>query len=196
MWVAVLCMRTDTSENEQDCGGGVAHGQKEIVRRGDDPVHKHINSECKYAKGIGIGGGGKDRLQKEVWGKVRTDRIQDCLKDMCDTDGERQKVVDALKMQFKALDLTISVPKGGSVGGNAKAGAKVGAKSSVKSPTKSTARRKVEEAKEAPLQLPPGIKACPACGMLIEKVGGDDNVMCGCEVRRGESGRVEGEPLR
>jgi hypothetical protein len=36
---------------------------------------------------------------------------------------------------------------------------------------------------DAPLQLPPGIKACPACGMLIEKIGGDDNVMCGCEAR-------------
>ena len=241
--VAVVRMRTDTSQNEQDCGGGVAHGEKEIVRRGDDPVHKHINNECKYAKGIGIGGGGKDRLQKEVWGKVRTDRILDCLKEMCDTDGERQKVVDTLKMQFKALDLTISVPKGGAGRGDAKAGAKVGAKSSVKSPTKSTAGQaclrkgcaflantnpayrkekdakwhpyccercgrgfkshggwcqkkaippKVKEAEEAPLQLPPGIKACPACGMLIEKVGGDDNVMCGCEVRCGGSGRAGG----
>ena len=35
----------------------------------------------------------------------------------------------------------------------------------------------------APLQLPPGIKACPACGMLVEKVGGDDQMMCGCEAR-------------
>ena len=40
----------------------------------------------------------------------------------------------------------------------------------------------VEQA-EGPLQLPPGIKACPACGMLIEKIGGDDNVMCGCEAK-------------
>jgi hypothetical protein len=62
----------------------VAHGQKEIVRAGNDLVHKHINSECKYAKGIGIGGGGKDRLQKEVWGKVRTDRIHDCLREVRD----------------------------------------------------------------------------------------------------------------
>ena len=52
---------------------------------------------------------------------------------------------------------------------------------------------------DAPLQLPPGIKACPACGMLIEKIGLPsprpalapfpflnlplDFVMCGCEAR-------------
>ena len=29
-------------------------------------------------------------------------------------------------------------------------------------------------------ELPDGIKPCPACGMLIEKVGGDHQVMCGC----------------
>ena len=44
------------------------------------------------------------------------------------------------------------------------------------------AANQVEQA-EGPLQLPPGIKACPACGMLIEKIGGDDNVMCGCEAK-------------
>ena len=91
----------------KDCGGGVAHGQKDIVRRGDDAVHKHINKECKYAKGIGIGGGQKDRLQKEVWNKVRTDRINDCLRDMCENDGERQKVISALQQQFKALGLKV-----------------------------------------------------------------------------------------
>ena len=96
----------------KDCGGGVAHGEKDIVRRGDDAVHKHINNECKYAKGIGIGGGGKDRLQKEVWGRVRTDRILDCLKSMCETDSQRQKVVNMLKQQFAALDLNIQFPQG------------------------------------------------------------------------------------
>ena len=44
------------------------------------------------------------------------------------------------------------------------------------------AANQIEQA-EGPLQLPPGIKACPACGMLIEKIGGDDNVMCGCEAK-------------
>ena len=36
---------------------------------------------------------------------------------------------------------------------------------------------------DAPLELPDGIKACPACGMLIEKIDGDHQVMCGCEAR-------------
>jgi hypothetical protein len=44
---------------------------------------------------------------------------------MCDTDGERQKVIDALKMQFKALNLKIDLPKRGAAT-DAKAGAKVG----------------------------------------------------------------------
>ena len=33
------------------------------------------------------------------------------------------------------------------------------------------------------IELPPGIKACPACGMLMEKVSGDNSMMCGCEAR-------------
>ena len=33
------------------------------------------------------------------------------------------------------------------------------------------------------IQLPPGIKACPACGMLLEKISGDDTMMCGCEAK-------------
>ena len=32
-------------------------------------------------------------------------------------------------------------------------------------------------------ELPPNIKACPACGMLMEKISGDDKMMCGCEAR-------------
>ena len=24
---------------------------------------------------------------------------------------------------------------------------------------------------------------CPACNIIIEKIGGDDNMMCGCEAR-------------
>ena len=33
------------------------------------------------------------------------------------------------------------------------------------------------------LVLPPGIKPCPACGMLLEKISGDSTMMCGCEAR-------------
>ena len=33
------------------------------------------------------------------------------------------------------------------------------------------------------LVLPPGIKACPACGMLLEKISGDNQMMCGCEAK-------------
>lgn len=35
----------------------------------------------------------------------------------------------------------------------------------------------------SPPELPPNIKACPACGMLMEKISGDDKMMCGCEAR-------------
>ena len=123
----------------KDCGGGVKFGEKEIVRRGNDAVHKHINNECKYAKGIGIGGGGKDRLQKEVWNKVRTERIHDCLRDMCDNDGERQKVIDSLEMQFKQLNLTITLRTGGvQRSGSVKPGAKVGTNAAVKNAIKAS----------------------------------------------------------
>ena len=128
----------------------------------------------------------------------RTDRIQDCLEAMCDTDSERHKVIDSLRMQFRALELEIELPSAGGVGGG-----RVGAKASVKAPTKpprlhAAALAEQERAQTggaafnvkgfirgegAPLQLPPGVKACPACGMLIEKVGGDDTVMCGCEAK-------------
>ena len=37
---------------------------------------------------------------------------------------------------------------------------------------------------ELPLDLPPNIKPCPACGLLLEKICGDDTMMCGCEARR------------
>lgn len=32
-------------------------------------------------------------------------------------------------------------------------------------------------------ELPPSIKGCPACGMLLEKISGSDEMMCGCEAR-------------
>ena len=32
-------------------------------------------------------------------------------------------------------------------------------------------------------ELPDNIKACPACGLLMEKISGDDTMMCGCEAR-------------
>jgi uncharacterized protein with PIN domain len=31
--------------------------------------------------------------------------------------------------------------------------------------------------------LPLNMKRCPGCGIIIEKISGDDNVMCGCEPR-------------
>jgi len=36
---------------------------------------------------------------------------------------------------------------------------------------------------EEVLVLPDNIKPCPACGMLLEKISGDDTMMCGCEGR-------------
>ena len=32
--------------------------------------------------------------------------------------------------------------------------------------------------------MPPNIRPCLACGILIEKIDGDDEVMCGCEAGR------------
>ena len=41
----------------------------------------------------------------------------------------------------------------------------------------------VRQKPEADLDLPPGIKQCPACGMLLEKISGDDQMMCGCAAK-------------
>merc|ERR1719271_569223 len=97
----------------KDCGGGVKFGQKEIVRSGSDEVHKHVN-ECKYGKGIGQSNNGK--CQTEVWNRVRKERIHDCLKEMCPEQWQREKVVEELQPNFKALGLTVSAPGGGAAG--------------------------------------------------------------------------------
>eukprot|EP00931_Biecheleriopsis_adriatica_P018102 TRINITY_DN12762_c0_g1_i1.p1 TRINITY_DN12762_c0_g1~~TRINITY_DN12762_c0_g1_i1.p1 ORF type:complete len:501 (+),score=128.46 TRINITY_DN12762_c0_g1_i1:59-1504(+) len=91
----------------EDCGGGVKFGQKEIVRDGGDAVHRHVN-QCKYAQGIGHGNDG--RVQSQVWNKVRKQRIEDCLREKCDTVEQRQQVVTNLKRQFDDLGLQIVVP--------------------------------------------------------------------------------------
>ena len=88
----------------KDCGGGVARGQKQIVRSGSDDVHKHIRS-CKYAKGHFSNDG---RAQKTVWNKVRKERIKDCLNEMCDTKDQMETVLKNLKVQFDGLGLTIT----------------------------------------------------------------------------------------
>jgi len=33
------------------------------------------------------------------------------------------------------------------------------------------------------MMLPENMKRCPACNILIEKVSGNDQMMCGCESR-------------
>ena len=33
------------------------------------------------------------------------------------------------------------------------------------------------------MELPPNMKQCPACNIIIEKISGDDTMMCGCEGR-------------
>ena len=45
---------------------------------------------------------------------------------------------------------------------------------------------------EPNLRLPPGMKQCPACNIIIEKAGGDDNILCGCEAKAagGDSVRI------
>merc|ERR1712187_414658 len=92
----------------KDCGDGVKFGQQEIVRAGDDAVHKHIQT-CKYAQGIGHQNDG--RVQKEVWNRVRKQRIEKCLQEKCSSVEQRQKVVDNLKTQFHELGLKIRVPQ-------------------------------------------------------------------------------------
>ena len=41
----------------------------------------------------------------------------------------------------------------------------------------------LDEIRERWPHLPENIRPCPACGILIEKIDGDDEVMCGCEAR-------------
>merc|ERR1712192_301392 len=141
---------------------------------GDDDAHKHVN-ECKYAKGIGHSGGG--RVQKEVWNQVRKERIEDCLNKMCETREERQKVVDNLKKQFDDLGLQIEVPVG-----------KI-TNSASHVASSSTPPRQEAPPRQAPRPaddlevLPNNIKRCPACGILIEKIDGNEEVMCGCEAK-------------
>lgn len=36
---------------------------------------------------------------------------------------------------------------------------------------------------EEPIQLPPGIKQCPACGILVQRISGSAEMMCGCAAR-------------
>jgi len=93
----------------KDCGGGVKFGQREIVRAGDDAVHKHIQT-CKYAQGIGHANDG--RVQKEVWNRIRKQRIEKCLKEKCSTVKQQQAVVEKLKPHFDELGLTIRAPTG------------------------------------------------------------------------------------
>merc|ERR1712232_913050 len=158
----------------KDCGGGVKFGQNEIERRGDDAVHKHVN-ECKYAKGIGHGNDG--RVQSQVWSQIRKERIEDCLETMCETVEQRQKVVDNLKKELDDLGIVITVP----------GRAKTPSTSSTASSAAAPAAAAPAAAAPAPdhngldgLALPENIKACPACGILIEKIDGNEEVMCGC----------------
>jgi len=93
----------------KDCGGGVKFGQQEIVRAGDDAVHRHVQT-CENAKGIGHQNDG--RVQRDVWNRIRKQRVEKCLKEKCSTIKQRQTVVDNLKTHFDELGLTIAVPQG------------------------------------------------------------------------------------
>ena len=48
---------------------------------------------------------------------------------------------------------------------------------------KQEGENKANDADNEPLLLPHNMKQCPACNIIIEKIGGDDNMMCGCEAR-------------
>jgi hypothetical protein len=160
----------------KDCGGGVKFGQKDIERRGYDEVHKHIN-ECKYAKGIGHGNDG--RVQSEVWNQIRKERIEDCLQTMCETVEQRQKVVANLKKQLDDLGISVAVPDGAQTSPSNSA-----ASSAAKPPPAPTLQPAPAPANGLDeLVLPENIKPCPACGILIEKIDGNEEVMCGCEAK-------------
>jgi hypothetical protein len=94
----------------KDCGGGVKFGQREIVRSGDDAVHRHIQT-CEHARGIGIGVN-DGRIQRDVWNRLRKQRIEKCLNDKCSSVEQRQKVLDNLKTHLDELGLVIRVPQG------------------------------------------------------------------------------------
>jgi len=93
----------------KDCGGGVKFGQRAVAPAGDDAVHKHVQS-CKNAQGIGHQNDG--RVQREVWNRIRKQRIEQCLKDKCSTVKQMQTVVEKMKPHFDELGLTIRVPQG------------------------------------------------------------------------------------
>jgi len=96
----------------KDCGGGVKFGQRQVAPTGDDEVHKHVQT-CKYAQGIGHMNDG--RVQRDVWNRIRKQRIEECLKERCSSVDMRQKVVNNLQTQFKELGLMITVPQGEAV---------------------------------------------------------------------------------
>lgn len=83
------------------------------------------------------------------------------------------------KQRFFIADPVKAVPakkgKKGSSKPRSKRGKPTGQESTIPFPNAPVASSKLE--------LPPGIKECPACGMLIEKIDGDAQVMCGCEAR-------------
>eukprot|EP00928_Gymnodinium_smaydae_P049335 TRINITY_DN33100_c0_g1_i1.p1 TRINITY_DN33100_c0_g1~~TRINITY_DN33100_c0_g1_i1.p1 ORF type:complete len:1131 (+),score=167.08 TRINITY_DN33100_c0_g1_i1:131-3394(+) len=163
----------------KDCGGGVKFGQKDVRPEGGDAVHRHVN-ECKYAKGIGHGS--HDRVKAEVWNKIREQRIEDCLKEKCDTVEERRKVVDNLSKHFESLGLKIVAPGGSSSRQNCpSASSNAPAATNLPRAAEEVGRR--EQNNNDGLLLPPNIKPCPACGILIEKIDGNEEVMCGCEAK-------------
>lgn len=61
-----------------------------------------------------------------------------------------------------------------------------GATRSIKPGTKPSETRwskSLPASKQLDSSFPSSIKPCPACGIYIEKINGDDNMMCGCEAR-------------
>ena len=36
---------------------------------------------------------------------------------------------------------------------------------------------------EEAIELPPGMKQCPGCGIIVQRISGDASMMCGCEAR-------------
>merc|ERR1712167_239374 len=65
----------------------------------------------EHARGIGIGVN-DGRIQRDVWNRLRKQRIEKCLNDKCSSVEQRQKVLDNLKTHLDELGLVIRVPQG------------------------------------------------------------------------------------
>merc|ERR1711972_375395 len=122
----------------------------------------------------GIGHGNDGRVQSQVWNQIRKERIEDCLQTMCETAEQRHKVISNLKKQLDDLGIAIAVPDQATTRSSSSAASS----DAVPAAVPAIGHNDLDG-----LLLSPNIKQCPACGILIEKIDGNEEVMCGCEAK-------------